>query len=106
MKSWLEKNTIEMYSTHNEETFVVAERLIRTLKNKTYKYMTSISKNVYIDNIDDIVNKYNNRYHIKIKMQHVNLKSNTCINSSKEVNDKDPKFKVGNIVRILRYKNI
>ena len=106
MKPWLERNTIEMYLTHNEETFVVAKRLIRTLRNKTYKYMTSISKNVYIDNLDDIFNKYNNRYHIKIKMQHVNLKSNTCIISSKKVNDKDPKFEVGNIVRILRYQNI
>ena len=47
MKSWLEKNTIEMYSTHNEETFVVAERLIRTLKNKTYKYDLNIKKCVY-----------------------------------------------------------
>ena len=47
MKSWLEKDNIEMYSTHNEGKSVVAERFIRTLKNKTYKYMTSISKDVY-----------------------------------------------------------
>ena len=59
MKSWLEKNDIEMYSTHNEEKSVVAERFIRTLKNNIYKYMTSISKNVYIDELDDIVDKYN-----------------------------------------------
>ena len=56
MKSWLEKNDIEMYSTHNEGTSVVAERFIRTIKNKIYKHMTSISKNVYIDKLDDIVN--------------------------------------------------
>ena len=56
MKSWLEKNGIEMYSTHNEGTSVVAERFIRTIKNKIYKHMTSISKNVYIDKLDDIVN--------------------------------------------------
>ena len=57
MKSWLEKNDIEMYSTHNEGKSVVAERLIRIIKNKIYKHMTSISKYVYIDKLDDIVNK-------------------------------------------------
>ena len=60
MKSWLEKNAIEMYSIHNERKSVVSERLIRTLKNKIYKYMNI---NVYIDKLDDIVNKYNNIYH-------------------------------------------
>ena len=70
MKSWLEKNAIEMYSTHNQEKSVIAERFIRTLKNKVYKYMTSLSKIVYIDKLDDIVNKYNNTYHRTIKMNH------------------------------------
>ena len=60
MESWLEKNGKEMYSTHNEGKSVVAERFIRTLKNKIYKHMTSVSKNVYINKLDDIVNKYNN----------------------------------------------
>ena len=60
MKSWLEKNSIEMYTMHNEEKSVVVERFIRILKNKIYKYMTSVSKNIYIDKLDDIVNKYNN----------------------------------------------
>ena len=106
MKSWLEKNDIEMYSTHNEGKSVIAERFIRTLKNKIYKYMTSISKNVYIDKLDDIVNKYNNTYHSTIKMKPVDVKSNTYIDSSKEINDKDPKFKIGDIVRISKYKNI
>ena len=59
MKLWLQDNDIEMYSTHNEEKSVVAERFSRTLK-KIYKYMTLISKNVYIVRLDDIVNKYNN----------------------------------------------
>ena len=59
MKSWLEKSDIEMYSTHNERKTVVAERFIRTLKNKIYKYMTSVSKHVYTNQLDDIVNKYN-----------------------------------------------
>ena len=63
MKTWLEKNTIEMNSTHNEGKSVVAERFIKTLKNKIYKYITSISKNVYIDKLDDTFNKYNNTYH-------------------------------------------
>ena len=67
MKSWLEKNTTEMYSAHNEEKSVVAERFIKTLKNKIYKYITSISKNVYIDKLDDIVNKYKNNTIAQLK---------------------------------------
>ena len=63
MKSCLQDNDIEMYSILNEGKSAVADRLIRTLKIKIYKYMTSISKNVYIDKLDDIVNKYNNTYH-------------------------------------------
>ena len=78
-RSWLEKNNIEMYSVQNEGKSVTAERFIRTLKNKIYKYMISISKNVYIDKLDDIINKYNNTYHILIKMKPVNLKSNAYI---------------------------
>ena len=58
-----------MYSTHNERKSIVAEKFIRTLKNKIYKYMSSISKNEYIDKIDDIVNKYNNTYHRTIRMK-------------------------------------
>ena len=106
MRSWLEKNDIEMNSTHNEEESVVAERFIRTLKNKIYKHMISITKNVYIDKLDHIVNKYNNKYHSTIKMKPVDVKSSTYIDSSKQINDKDPKFKIGDIVRILKYKNI
>ena len=72
LKSWLEKkNAIEMYSTHNERKYVVAERFIRTLKNKTYKYMASITKNVYIDKLDYIVNKYTKINHRTIKMKPV-----------------------------------
>ena len=66
--SWLEKNDIEMHSTHNEEKSVIAERFIRTLKNKIYEYMTSISKNVYINKLDDTVNKYNDKHHSAIKI--------------------------------------
>ena len=95
-----------MYSTNNEGKSVVAERFIRTLKNKIYKYMTSISKNVYIDKLNDIVNEYNNTYHTTIKMKPIDVKDNTYINIDKEVNNKVPKFKVGDHVRISKYKNI
>ena len=91
-----------MYSRHNEGKSVVAERFIRTLKNKVYKYMTSISKNVYIDKLDDIVNEYNNTYHRTIKMKSIDVKDNTYINIGKEVNNKDPKFKVGDHVKISK----
>ena len=95
-----------MYSIHNEGKSVVPERFIRTFMAKIYKYMSSISKNVYIDKLDDIVNEYNNTYHRTIKMKLVDVKDNTYIDFKKEVNDKDPKFKVGDHVRISKYKNI
>ena len=95
-----------MYSIHNEEISVVADRFIRTLKNKIYKYMTAISKNVYIDKLDDIVNEYNNTYHRTIKMKPIDVQDNTYIDFEKEINDKGPKFKVGDYVRISKYKNI
>ena len=95
-----------MYSIHNEEKSVVAERFIRTLKTKIYNYMTSVSKNVYIDKLDDIVNKYNNTYHRTIKMKPVDVKDNAYIGFNKEVNDKDSKFKVGYHIRISKYKSI
>ena len=95
-----------MYSTHNEGKSVVAERFIRTLKNKIYMYMTSISKNVCIDKLDDIVNKYNNTYHSTIKMKPFDVKANTYINSGKGINNKDPKFKIIDIVTISKYKKI
>ena len=105
-KKWLRDNDIVMYSTHNEVKSVVAEIFIRTLKSKIYKYMTSISKNVYIDKLDDIVDEYNNTYHTTIKMKPIDFKDNTYINTSKEINNKDPKFKVGDRVKISKYKNI
>ena len=99
MRSWQEKNGMEMHSLHNERKSVIAERLIRTLNNKIYKCMTSISKNVYLDKLDDIVNKYNNLYHSTIKMKPVDVNSSTYIDSSKEMNNKDPKFKIDDTVR-------
>ena len=68
--------------------------------------MTSVSKNVYIEKIDDIVDDYNNTYHRTIKMKPASVKDNTYIDFKREVNDKDPKFKVGDRVRISKYKNI
>ena len=91
-----------MYSTHNEGKFFIAERFIRALKNKIYKYMTSILKNLYIYKLDDIVNKYNNTYHSTIKMKSVDVKSNTYIDASKEIIDKDPKS--DDIVTTSKYK--
>ena len=106
MKSCLEKNDIEMYSTHNEGKSVVAERFIRTIKNKIYKYMTSISKNVYIDKLDDIVDEYNNTHHGTIKMKSIDVEDNTYINIGKEINYNNPKLKVGDHVKISKYKNV
>ena len=106
MNSFLQNNSIEMYSRHDEGKSVVAKRFIRTLENKIYKYMTSISKNVHIDKLDDIMNNYNNAYHGTIKMKPADVKSNTCIQSSKEINDRDLKFETGDIVKISKSKNI
>ena len=105
-KKWLQDNDIVMYSTDNEGKSAVAERFITTLKSKIYKYMTSISKSVYINKLDHIVDEYNNTYHTTIKMKPVDVKDNTYINTDKETNDKDPKFKVGDRVKISKYKNI
>ena len=95
-----------MYSTNNEGKSVVAERFIGTITNKVYKHMTSISKNLYIDKLDDILHKYNNKKHRTIKMKPIDVKDNTYIDFSNEVNDNHPKFKVGDYVRISKYKNI
>ena len=70
----MQNNDIEICLTCNEGKFVIAERLIRILKNKIYKYMTSVSKNVFIDKLDDTVNKYNNTYNSTIKMKHLDIK--------------------------------
>ena len=72
-KKWLKDNDIEMYSTYNEGKSVVAERFIRTLKNKIFKHMAAISKNVYFDVLDDIFNKYNNTAHRNIRMKIIHI---------------------------------
>ena len=85
MKSWLTDNDIEMYSIHNEGKSVVAGRFIRSLKTKIYKYMTSVSKNVCTDKLNELVNKYNNTHHNTIKMKPFNVKDNAYINFDKKV---------------------
>ena len=98
----LKDSDISMYSTYNEGKSVVAERFIKTLKNKIYKHMTSISKNVYFDVLDDIVDKYNNTYHKTIKMKPIDVKNDSFAEYNEKSNKKDPKFKVGDHVRISK----
>ena len=93
-----------MYSTYNEG--IVAERFIRTLTNKIFKHMTAISKNVYFDVLDDIVNKYNNTAHKIIKMKPSHVSGDSYAEYNEDFNKKDPKFKGGDHVRISKYKNI
>ena len=105
---FLKINNIDMYSTFNEGKSVIAERFIRTLKNKIYKHMTAISKNVYYDALDDIVNKYNNTVHKTIKMNSIDVTDDSFAEYNEESikNKKDPTFKIGDHVRISKYKNI
>ena len=105
-KKWLANNDISMYSTYHEGKSVVAERFIRTLKNKLYKHMAAVSKNVYYDVLDDIVKKYNNTWHSTIKMKPKDVGYNNFTEYVEESNKKDPKFKVGDRVRISKYKNV
>ena len=105
-KDFLKIKNIEMYSTCNEGKSVVAERFIRTLKNKIFKHMTAISKNVYFDVLDDIVNKYNNTVHRTIKIKPIDVTGDSYAEFNKDFNKKDPKFKVGDHARTSKYKNI
>ena len=101
-KSFLKENDIEMYSTFNEGKSVVAERFIKTLKNKIYKHVTTIGENVYIDDLDDIVKKYDNTVHSSIKMKPKDVTDDSFVEYSEETNEKDLKFKVGDNVRISK----
>ena len=104
-KEWLSDNDIIMYSTYNEGKSVVAERFIGTLKNKLYKHMTATGKSVCYDVLDDVVNKYNNTKHSTIKMKPIDVKNNKRVYID-ENNEKDSRFKVGDRVRISKFKNI
>ena len=104
-KKWLSDNDIIMYSTYDEGKSVVAERFIRTLKNKFYKHMTATGKNVFYDVLDNVVNKYNITKHSTIKMKPTDVKDNKRVYID-EHNEKDSRFKVGDRVRISKFKNI
>ena len=104
-KKWLLDNDIIMHSTYNEGKSVVAERFIRTLKNKLYKHMMATGKNGYYDVLDDIVNEYNNTKHNTIKMKPIDVGDNKRVYID-EYNEKDSRFKVGDRVRISKFKNI
>ena len=95
-----------MYSTYNEGRLVVAERFIRTLKNKLYKHMTATSKNVYYDVLNDIVNEYNNTKHSTIKMKPKDVKDGNKRVYIDEHNEKSARYNVGDRVRISKLKNI
>ena len=99
-------NNIEIYSKYNEGKSVVAEKFIRTLKNMIFKHMTSISKNIYFDVLDDIVNKYNNTVHRNIKRKPTVVTDDSYAECNEDVDKKHSKFKVGDHVRISKYKNI
>ena len=106
MKSWLQDNGIEIHLTHNEGKSVATEKFSRILKNKIYKYITSVSKNVCINKLDDIVNKYNNTYNSTTKMKPVDVKFSTYIDFDKKNNKENPKFKIGDLVSISKCNNI
>ena len=95
-----------MYSPHSEGKSAVAERFITTLKNKIFKHMTAIVKNVYSDVLDDVFNKYNNTVHRTTKMKPIGVTSDSYAEYNEDLNKKDPKFKIGDHVRIAKYKNI
>ena len=88
-----------------KENLLLPERFIRKLKNKIFKHMTAISKNVYFDGLDDIVNKYNNTVHRTIKMKPIDVASDSYAEYNENSNKNNPKFNVGDHVRISKYKN-
>ena len=95
-----------MYSTHNEGESVVSERFIRILKNRISKYTTSISKNVYVNKLDDIVNKFSNTYQRTIEMKPIDVKLSTYFDFDKENNKEDAICKFSDHVRISKFKTI
>ena len=103
-KDFLKIDNIEMYSRYNEGKSVVAERFIRTLKYKTFKHMTAISKNIYFDALDDIDTKYNKTVHRATKVKPIDVTSDSFAEYNEDSNKINPKFKVGDHVRISKYK--
>ena len=97
-------NNIEIYTTYNKGKSVVTEKFIRTLKNKCFKHMTALSKNVYFDVLDDIINKHNNAIRKTIKIKPVGMTDDYYVEYDENPNKKDPKFEVGDHVRTSKYK--
>ena len=95
-----------MYSTYNEGKSFVIERFIRTLKNKIFQHVAALSKNIYFNVLDDIVNKYKNAVHRTTKIKPIDVTSDSYAEYNENSNKKDPKFKVGDHVRISKQKNI
>ena len=98
-------NNFEIYSTCNKGKSVVAERFIRTLKNKIFKHLIGVSKHDYFDVLDDILDKYNNTVQRTIKVKSINVTSDSYAEYNEDSNVTKPKFKVGDHVRISKYKN-
>ena len=105
-KRFFKINSIQIYSTYNEGKSVVAERFIRTLKNNVFKHMTAVLNNFHFDVLDDIVNKHNNTVQRTIKMKPIDFTSDSYAKYNEDSNVTKPKLKVGNHVRISKYKNI
>ena len=105
-KNWLKDKGIEMYSTYNEGKSVIAERFIRTLKNKLYKHMAAVDKNVYWDVLDDIVKKYNGTINKSIGMRPKDVSDDVKAEYVEESNEKSARFSVGDRVRISKFKNV
>ena len=104
VKPWFQDNNVEMYSTHNEGKSVLAGRFIRTLRKKSFKNTTSVLKNMYINILDEIVNKYKNTYDITIKMKPVDVILTHILILIKNAKE-DPEFELDNHVRILNINN-
>ena len=102
-KDFLKRNNVEMYSTYNEGKSAVAERFVRTLKNKIFKHMTAISNNVYFDVLDDTVNKYNNTVYRTIKTKPIDITDDFYAEYNENCNKKILNLK---LVTMLKYKNI
>ena len=91
-----------MYSRYNEGKSIVTERFIRTLKYKTFKHMTAISKNIYFDALDDIDNKYGKTVHRATKVKPIDVTSDSFAEYNEDSNKINPRFKVGDHVRISK----
>ena len=105
MKPWFQDNDTEMNSKHNEGKSVIVKRFDKILKNKIYKCITAVSKNVYIDKLDYIINRYNNTYHSTTNIKHSDVNPNRYIDFNVEKNERDSNLELGDHAVISKYKN-